>query len=162
MLRKKPSEQEALQIWQTEYCRDHVVRGHANHCYAWLDNGVCPQMMVSGSCCFPHCYPATWKDDVKEKHRLLVQYMENLYQGCDVLDLVGKGKKNSGTAPISPLLNSRCMADKLAEAIDRKVDRIEKEMVRAHSIADFRFIHVVQPQNQVEEEDCRISPTLEF
>ena len=44
MIRKKISEQESFEIWQNNYCKEHITRGHFNHCYAWLDNGVCPQV----------------------------------------------------------------------------------------------------------------------
>lgn len=157
MIRKKPCEQEALSSWQNDYCRDHAVRGHSNHCYAWLDNGVCPQMMVTGKCSFLHHYPDTWKEGMKERHSLLVKYMEDLYQGCDILDLVGKGKKSSG---LSPLKISSSSADLLAEAICQKIDRLDKDkdvMLKANSIADFRFCYQVQDAAQLPSLDSSMT-----
>ena len=41
-----------------------LIVGHMNYCFAWLDNGVCPQHMVSGKCCFLHDYPNSWTDEM--------------------------------------------------------------------------------------------------
>ena len=78
--------------------------------------------------------------------------MEDLYHGCDVLDLVGKGKK-AATNGLAPINTSRSMANMLAEAIDKKCDKIDKDVIKkAHSIADFRFVQVATPTVQCTED----------
>jgi hypothetical protein len=105
--------------WEREYVADHLARGHMDHCFAWLDNGGCPQYMVSGFCCYPHSYPTNWTDEMKRKHDLIKTYMDDLYRGCDILELVGRGKKSTA------LITSKGIASVLAEAIDNKLNALE-------------------------------------
>jgi hypothetical protein len=82
-----------------------------------------------------------WTEDVVSKHKLIVQYMEDLYQGCDVMDLVGKGKK-SIPSHTAQLTNAKNLAGLLADSIERKVNKMDKDLTRAHSIADFRLYKI--------------------
>ena len=122
-----------------------------NYCFAWLDNGVCPQYMVGGCCCYVHAYPNSWTDEMiryvplyysftliyfllmisilqiityflfDRKHGVIKTYMDDLYRGCDILELVGRGKKSTA------LMNSKGTASIIAEAIDAKIDALEQQ-----------------------------------
>ena len=136
MIRKKTSDQETLRIWQSEYCREHLLKGHSHHCYAWLDNGVCPQKMVSGDCCYEHSYPEAWSEHMVKQHKLIEKYVEDLYQGCDILDLVGKGKKGKLSVSVP---SSKSLACLFSDVVDKKVNTQEEELIKkSSSISDFR------------------------
>lgn len=118
---QKQSQAEIHQLWEDEYVRDHLMKGHMNYCFAWLDNGVCPQYMVGGCCCYVHAYPNSWTDEMIRKHGVIKTYMDDLYRGCDILELVGRGKKSTA------LMNSKGTASIIAEAIDAKIDALEQQ-----------------------------------
>merc|ERR1711871_1672023 len=119
---RKPQQEEVHSTWEKEYVSDHLLRGHWKHCFAWLDNGVCPQYMVSGICCYVHAYPSTWTEEMIRKHEVIKSYMNELYRGCDILELVGRGKKSTALAA------SREIASYFAEAIDARVNEVDDSM----------------------------------
>ena len=47
--------------------------------------------------------------------------MDDLFRGCDILELVGRGKKSTA------LMTSKGTASIIAEAIDAKIDALDKE-----------------------------------
>ena len=53
------------------------------------------------------------------KHGVIKTYMDDLYRGCDILELVGRGKKSTA------LMKSKGTASIIAEAIDAKIDAME-------------------------------------
>ena len=54
------------------------------------------------------------------KHGVIKTYMDDLYRGCDILELVGRGKKSAA------LMTSKGTASIIAEAIDAKIDAMEQ------------------------------------
>ena len=71
---RKPQQEEVHSTWEKEYVSDHLLRGHWKHCFAWLDNGVCPQYMVSGICCYVHAYPSTWTEEMIRLYHKTMTY----------------------------------------------------------------------------------------
>ena len=64
---------------QEGYVRHHLIDGHHGYCYAWLDNGVCPQHIMCGKCPYVHSYPPSFSINQRRCHALIRRYMRWLY-----------------------------------------------------------------------------------
>lgn len=66
--------------WQATYVHAHISRGHSGHCYAWLDCGMCPSLMLMGRCSYLHDYPSSWPATKRMKHKLEMEKQQCLWQ----------------------------------------------------------------------------------
>ena len=66
------------------YVTYHELLGHGEYCFAWLDNAVCPQMLLNNCCCFKHEYPIQWSLQKRERHKKMENYMESLFSNSTI------------------------------------------------------------------------------